>query len=118
MQRVEEKAWDAITLLAEKGGWEDMDLKPKKGKATAVRSTAQSAEKPQKPKPRAKAVARRPDKKTKERENLEESEYNEGEEVSESETELPKARSGKKRKARGGSDEEYVSPRRSTRTRR
>lgn len=31
VQRVDEKAWDAILLLAEKGGWEKLDLKPRKG---------------------------------------------------------------------------------------
>jgi len=30
VQRVEAKAWDAIYLLAQNGGWDDIDLKPRK----------------------------------------------------------------------------------------
>ena len=34
VQRVEEDAWKAIVLLAEKGGWQELDLKPKPKKGT------------------------------------------------------------------------------------
>lgn len=30
VQRVKKDAWDVIVLLADNGGWEDLDLKPKK----------------------------------------------------------------------------------------
>jgi len=39
VQRVEEDAWKAIVLLAEKGGWQELDLKskPKKGTKSEVK---------------------------------------------------------------------------------
>lgn len=36
MQRVDSNAWNIIQLLAAKGGWEDMDLKPKKSSHTKM----------------------------------------------------------------------------------
>ncbi|KAG6857008.1 hypothetical protein H0H87_011102 [Tephrocybe sp. NHM501043] len=39
VQLVEEGAWNAIVALAKEGGWEEMDLKVKKG-TKAVKSTS------------------------------------------------------------------------------
>jgi len=41
VQRVDEKAWNAINMLTKEGGWEEMDLKPKKTrpKKAAVQGT-------------------------------------------------------------------------------
>ncbi|KDR84260.1 hypothetical protein GALMADRAFT_236963 [Galerina marginata CBS 339.88] len=47
VQRVGEDAWNAIGLLAEKGGWEEMDLKPsKKGKEKKAAAATAPKSKP------------------------------------------------------------------------
>jgi len=45
VQRVEAKAWDAICLLAQNGGWDDIDLKPRKNstKAKSIPKTTESS---------------------------------------------------------------------------
>jgi len=42
VQRVEAKAWDAICLLAQNGGWDDIDLKSRK-KAESIKKTLKSS---------------------------------------------------------------------------
>lgn len=42
VQRVHENAWNAISLLTKEGGWEDMDLKPKKGPPKKAAKPAKS----------------------------------------------------------------------------
>ena len=36
VQRVDEKAWGVIEMLADKGGWAEMDLRPKKDKVSGI----------------------------------------------------------------------------------
>jgi len=45
VQRVEAKAWDAICLLAQNGGWDDIDLKPRKNskKTKSIPKTTKSS---------------------------------------------------------------------------
>ncbi|TFK46913.1 DUF55-domain-containing protein [Heliocybe sulcata] len=101
VQKVERDTWDAVVLLAERGGWEDMDFK---GKEKAV-----AKEKTSRPKGGAKA------KKTKE-----ESAEDEEEEAVEAEPEKPAAKPQKKRKADEGEDlyDEARPLRRSTRAKK
>ncbi|KAF8076807.1 DUF55-domain-containing protein [Lyophyllum atratum] len=109
VQRVDEKAWAAIVALAEKGGWEEMDLKSGKGKKSSKTTPA---------KPKAKAVSRQAKGKTK-GEQADESDDLEEEEEDEDATETPKPKRGRKRKAKDEEDEEYsTAPRRSTRSKR
>lgn len=55
VQRVDEKAWDAITLLAERGGWEEWNLKPNKKGGAAPKPKATTSKKSEpKPKPKRK----------------------------------------------------------------
>jgi hypothetical protein len=58
VQRVEANAWDTIHLLAEHGGWEEMDLKPRNKSKKAVSSTTTKAT----PKASAKRSKKRPTK--------------------------------------------------------
>jgi len=45
VQRVEAKAWDTICLLAQNGGWDDINLKPRKNstKAKSIPKTTKSS---------------------------------------------------------------------------
>jgi len=104
VQRVDEKAWNAVVALAEKGGWEDIDLKFKKGK------------KPSKAQPKAKAAGRGA-KETTKAEQTEESDLSDDEDDSAPEVTKPKV--DKKRKAKDDGDTEYsAAPRRSNRQKR
>lgn len=96
VQRVEENAWRAIVALAEKGGWEEMDLKVK-GKRPA-KSTA--------------AVTKsRPAKKSNTRKAQSDAESEKKEDNDESSTdEAPQMKRGTKRKAE--EDEDYSARRR------
>ena len=47
VQRVGEDAWTAIELLAENGGWEELDMKPKK-KGGKVKGSTSNIDKPEK----------------------------------------------------------------------
>ena len=50
VQRVGEDAWAAIELMAENGGWEELDMKPKKGvKLKGSTSKVDKSEKGEKP---------------------------------------------------------------------
>ena len=115
VQRVDEKAWEAITLLAAKGGWDDLDLKPKKGKTDTASKKAPAMRRVA---TRAKPVARKP----KEEDDFEEDteDQDDDEDYEESFAGTSKKSSGKKRRRKGDSDDdEYVSPRRaSTRAKR
>ncbi|KAG5635523.1 hypothetical protein H0H81_010966 [Sphagnurus paluster] len=97
--RVEEKAWNAIVALAEKGGWEDLDLKPKKGSANTRKAAPGKA--------KGKVVVRKPA----EQEDVDEdsgADYGSDE---------PKPKGGKKRKLEED-DDSSTAPRRSSRRKR
>ena len=47
VQRVGEDAWAAIELLAENGGWEELDVKPKK-KGVKLKGSTSNVDKPEK----------------------------------------------------------------------
>ena len=47
VQRVGEDAWAAIELMAENGGWEELDMKPKK-KSGKVKGSTSNVESPEK----------------------------------------------------------------------
>ena len=116
VQRVDEKAWEAITLLAAKGGWDDLDLKLKKGRTD---TTSKKAPATRRAPTRAKPVAR----KTKEEDDFEEDTEDQNDDEDYEEESLvgtSKKSGGKKRRRKGDSDDdEYVSPRRaSTRVKR
>lgn len=49
VQRVGEDAWAAIELMAENGGWENLDIKPKKKKLKGSTSNVDKSEKGEKP---------------------------------------------------------------------
>ena len=114
VQRVDEKAWEAITLLAAKG-WDDLDLKLKKGKSA---TTSKKAPATRRTTTRAKPLAQ----KTKEEDDFEEDyeDEDDDEDYEEGLAGTSKKSSGTKRKRKGDSDDdEYVSPRRaSTRAKR
>ncbi|EPQ58927.1 DUF55-domain-containing protein [Gloeophyllum trabeum ATCC 11539] len=94
VQKVEQNTWDALQLLAERGGWEDLDLKGKeKG---GKRGTAKNA--------KAGAGSKKGNAANESGE----------EEVSEEQGEKSAAGRGRKRKT---ADEDEATPRRSTRTR-
>ena len=48
VQRVGEDAWAAIELMAENGGWEELDMKPKK-KGVKLKGSASNVDKREKP---------------------------------------------------------------------
>ncbi|KAG5719913.1 Thymocyte nuclear protein 1 [Termitomyces sp. T112] len=102
VQRVEESAWNAIVALAEKGGWEEMDLKVK-GKRPA-----KSAMTELKPKPARKSSTR----KTKDDVKSEEKE----EDDEDSSDKALQMKRGTKRKTQG--EENSSVPRRRTRAKR
>ncbi|KAG6919758.1 hypothetical protein DXG01_001592 [Tephrocybe rancida] len=108
VQRVDEGAWNAIIALAERGGWEDLDLKDKKGKKV-VKVTAKSkvSKKPSTRKGRSNAAT------------ATQEEEDEDEEDNDSADEAPKTRRGTKRKVIGDEDADYsAAPRRTTRAKR
>ncbi|KAK0207034.1 PUA-like domain-containing protein [Desarmillaria ectypa] len=45
VQRVDKKAWDAITLLSEQGGWEDLDTKPEQKRQTTATTSSKKSKK-------------------------------------------------------------------------
>ncbi|RDB19911.1 Thymocyte nuclear protein 1 [Hypsizygus marmoreus] len=112
VQRVDEKAWDAITMLAEKGGWEDIDLKPKKGK-----SGGRSKQTVGKPKSANAKRDAQPKKKIKDEDSDGDHEEDEQEEDSEPEVAAKPTRGGRKRKAKADLDEDYRVSRRAARPR-
>ncbi|KAF9000202.1 PUA-like domain-containing protein [Cyathus striatus] len=101
VQRVQEKAWDVMWELAERGGWEEVDLKAK-GKKTAGGKAAA--------KPKA------PSKKTKK--EVEEEDEDSEEEVEEKKPIKVAAATSRKRKTRDEVDVPADPPRRSTRARK
>lgn len=106
VQRVGEGAWNAIGLLAEKGGWEEMDLRPKKSVKTKAKPPATE----RKVKTPTKYVERD---KNEDDEEAEETEDEEDEEPGRKYT-----TSKRKRKATDAGDEDFIeTPRRSTRRR-
>jgi hypothetical protein len=114
VQRVDEKAWNAINLLTKNGGWEEMNLKPKKG-------LSKKNVKGAKAKAKAKATGRRGrSAKGKRKDDEVESEADEeegGDGGDESEPVVPK-KTTRKRKALEESDGEGSPVRRSTRAKR
>ncbi|KAJ3506435.1 hypothetical protein NLJ89_g6874 [Agrocybe chaxingu] len=59
VQRVGEDGWEAIQLLAEKGGWEELDLKPKKKGPAKGKAKEKDAEDGSKTKPEKKKNKRK-----------------------------------------------------------
>jgi hypothetical protein len=110
VQRVNEKAWNAIDLLTRNGGWEKMNLKPKRG--SSKKSVTGG---------KAQATGRRGrGAKGKRKDDEEESEADEEEgddREEESEPVVPK-KTTRKRKALQESDGEGSPVRRSTRAKR
>ncbi|KNZ78623.1 Thymocyte nuclear protein 1 [Termitomyces sp. J132] len=102
VQRVEESAWNAIVALAEKGGWEEMDLKVK-GKRPA-----KSAMTELKPKPARKSSTRKTQDDVKSEEKEEDDE--------DSSDKALQTKRGTKRKPQG--EENSSVPRRRTRAKR
>ncbi|KAG6861948.1 hypothetical protein C0995_009132 [Termitomyces sp. Mi166 len=98
VQRVEESAWNAIIALAEKGGWEELDLKAK-GKRPAKSPAAKP-----KPKPGRKPITRKA-------QNDAENEEKKGEDDEDTTDETPQleVKRGTKRKAKGGKEDEDYS---------
>ncbi|KAK0461608.1 PUA-like domain-containing protein [Desarmillaria tabescens] len=45
VQRVDKKAWDAIKLLSEQGGWEDLDTKPEQKRRTTATASGKKSKK-------------------------------------------------------------------------
>ncbi|KAG6825716.1 hypothetical protein H0H92_002716 [Tricholoma furcatifolium] len=100
VQRVQEGAWAVIVALAEKGGWEEMDLRVKKGKQAAKPTTPKE--------PKARAVKKPSPRKVKEYEDSEEDEAEEDDDSDDAYSDgAPKARRGSKRKAKVDDDEAY-----------
>ena len=115
VQRVGEGAWNAIGLLAEKGGWEEMDLRPKKPVKRISSSAGKAKESSRTPKAKPPATERKGKTQTKydKNENDEEAEETEDEEPSRKYT-----TSKRKRKATDEGEEDFMeTPRRSTRRR-
>jgi hypothetical protein len=109
VQRVDEKAWDVIVQLAEKGGWEGLDLKPKKGSSTVARSKKVPKEKAKPiPRPRGTRKAKEDD----------DDDGNDEDAASEDDTGNGRVakETGKKRKMVDEPEEDLVPRRRSTRT--
>ena len=48
VQRVGEDVWAAIELMAENGGWEELDMKPKKKKGVKLKGSTSNADKSEK----------------------------------------------------------------------
>ncbi|CAK5274525.1 unnamed protein product [Mycena citricolor] len=66
VQRVTPEAWAAISLLAENGGWSELDLSGKaKAKAKTPKKAAAAAARPRTPKPKAKAPVQKKKRKSK-----------------------------------------------------
>ena len=111
VQRVDEKAWNAISLLTKEGGWEEMNLKPKRGSAKkAVKGTTTKS-----------TVNRGHGKKRLKKDEDEGNENDdEGDDDGEKEPEkgVSKTTAGTKRKALDRRDEGVSPVRRSTRTKR
>ena len=109
VQRVDEKAWRAISLLTMKGGWEEMNLKPKKAsakkpvKGTTAKSTNRAGRNKKGP---------RKDEEEKDEEEKDDEDDDGEEELVESKTTI-----GRKRKTLEGRDEGISPVRRSTRAR-
>ncbi|KAF8165764.1 PUA-like domain-containing protein [Crassisporium funariophilum] len=131
VQRVQEDAWVAVGLLAEKGGWEEMDLKPKKkpgkemdvkaketvpgnGKAGLAKNRKIEAGKKGQGKKRLKK-----EEPEEEEDGIDSEEEEEGEEGVQTQLQKPAATSTAKRK-RERTEEDVGAPglRRSTRTKR
>ena len=121
VQRVGEGAWNAIGLLAEKGGWEEMDLRPKKPVKRISSSAGNAKESSRTPKAKPPATERKGKTQTKyverdKNEDDEEAEDTEGEEDEEPSRKYTTSK--RKRKATDEGDEDFIeTPRRSTRRR-
>lgn len=115
VQRVDEKAWEAVVQLAEKGGWEELDLKPKKRGSTTKKVTTQKVTL-KKDKPAARPRGKR---KPKDEDEEEEAETD-NEEVEESGDDVGAEVKGssKRRKIEETPDNDLVPRRRSTRAKR
>jgi hypothetical protein len=111
VQRVDEQAWNAINLLTKEGGWEEMNLKPKKGSSgkAAKRTIAKSTG------GRGRGTKRQ---KKEEDEQNEEDEEEDGDGAEELEKSVSKTTTGRKRKTLEGPDEGVLLVRRSTRAKR
>jgi hypothetical protein len=108
VQRVDEKAWDAISLLTKEGGWEEMNLKSKK---SSSKKTVKGAT--------AKTTGRRGRGAKGQRKDDEEgSEKDEEGNDEEKEPETSPSKTGRKRKALEVPDEAGSPARRSTRAKR
>lgn len=118
VQRVDEKAWDAVVQLAENGGWEELDLKPKKSGSTTgqSRKASQKKEKPA-PRPRKKRKSKEEEDEKSESEDNEEGDAS-GDDAGKGDTIAKTKRSNKRRKTEESPDEDSASRRRSTRTKR
>jgi len=118
VQRVGEGAWNAISLLAEKGGWEEMDLRSKKSAKRVSSSAGKAKGSSQTPKVKPPATERKGKTQTK---YVERDKNEDDEEAEETEDEEPARKyttSKLKRKATDEGDEDFVEiPRRSTRRR-
>lgn len=110
VQRVDEGAWAAINLLAEKGGWEELDLRPlkKTGKPKEAGSAA--------PKPKKKP-ARTPKRKNRS-EDEPEAESSEEQEIPEEGAVQTSVKANKAKRKLETSEEDRAGLRRSTRPRR
>lgn len=109
VQRVHEKAWNAVSLLAKEGGWEEVNLKPKKGSRKVVKGA------------NVKHTGRRGRVKGRKKDVEEESEEDEeegGDGEDEPEKSASKTTTGRKRKALEEPNEGSLPERRSTRAKR
>lgn len=114
VQRVDENAWETIHLLAENGGWEEMDLKPRK-KSTTVPAKAKPS------KAATKVVSKKKKAKTVDEEGESPLSSLEGDSDKEGSTSLKAVKprtTSRKRKASVGNDTNDTNPpRRSSRRR-
>ncbi|TFK43923.1 EVE domain-containing protein [Crucibulum laeve] len=127
VQRVDEGAWNSIQLLAEKGGWDEMDLKPKKvgaggnkTKAKEKPGTSAKASKSSAKVSKGKKVATQSEQSKEDDNNLPIKNYEE-DSTDQQKAEKPKFASklsSRKRKANDDLGELVEPPRRSTRTRK
>ena len=121
VQRVGERAWNAIGLLAEKGGWEEMDLRPKKPVKRISSSAGKAKESSRTPKAKPPATKRKGKTQTKYVERDKNENDEEADETEDEEDEEPSRKyttSKRKRKATDEGDEDFIeTPRRSTRRR-
>ncbi|KAF9461992.1 PUA-like domain-containing protein [Collybia nuda] len=116
VQRVDGKAWDTIVQLAEKGGWEELDLKPKKGGAAPRQPKKEKvAQKKEKPPPRPQRKRKVKEEEESENESESESWEEDGDNVKKAYTPQKAKGSTKRRKTEDNSTNDLAPRRRSTR---